>query len=132
MTIAGIEFESSQVQELEYRDPEKEQYRSISQNGVGRKAVTLSYTHKYLLKLQSISKKKYVDLYQALLTADQTDNGQITVNVEGEIRAGIVHIPNTTTMPLTMVFDFNITAISPNPQGEYCDVTIPLSVYVAV
>ena len=132
MTIAGIEFESSQVQELEYRNPEKEQYRAISQNGTGRKAVTLSYTHKYLLKLQSISRKKYIDLYHALLTADDGDNGQITVDVEGEIRTGIVHIPNDVTMPLTMVFDFDITSISPEPYGEYCNMSIPLSVYEAV
>ena len=132
ITIAGIEFENNQVAELQSRSPRKTQYRSISQSGVGREALTLDYTHRYLLKLQNLPRALYIDLYEALLTADQTDNGQITIDISGEIRVGIVHIPNDVTMPSTIDFDFDITTISPDPQGEYSNLSIPLSVYVSV
>jgi|AntAceMinimDraft_9_1070365.scaffolds.fasta_scaffold78440_2 hypothetical protein len=132
MNIAGIEIRNSQVEKMVSRSPRKSQYRSISQSGTAREAITLDYTHRYSLTLHSLDRSEYIDLYNALLIADQTDDGQITIDITAGIRLGIVHIANNITMPSTIDFDFDITTINPEPKGEYSNLTIPLSIYVAV
>lgn len=132
MTIAGITLRNSQVISLISRSPDKEQYRQVSISGVNRSAVTISYTHKYTLNIQSLSEREYIALYNALLALDQADAGQVTITCTGEIRAGLVHYPLNTTIPDTLAFDFDITSINPEPKTGYYNMSLPLSIYVAV
>ena len=130
MLIAGVTIENSQVKSFDTLSPKKEQYRQVSISGVNREALTISYTYRYNLKLQSLSTDKYRELFQALLTADKTDNGQITIDNIGEVRAGVIHVLEP--MPNTITFDFDITTISPEPKAAHFNMIIPLSVYEAV
>jgi len=132
MTIAGITLRNSQVNSLISLSPDKEQYRQRSLSGVNREALTLNYTHKYVLNLQSLSREEYIYLYNALLSLDQADAGQMTVSCESEIKSGLVHIPQGTEYPATITFDFDITSINPEPTSIYYNMSIPVSVYVAV
>ena len=132
MQVAGIELRNEQIREMKALSPSKEQYRQRSISGANIEALTISYTHRYSLKLQNLSSQQYIGLYQALLTADKTDNGQITIDCTGEIRAGIVHYVDRTSIPSTIDFDFDITTISPEPYYEYSNMIISLSVYEAV
>ena len=132
MIIAGVTIRNSQVKSLSSKAPKKEQYRQRSKSGVNREVLTLSYTHKYILSLHSLSSEKYIELYNALLTKDQLDDGQIDISGTGEIRAGLVHYSNRNDIPALVTFDFDITTINPKVFSEYSNMTIPLSVYVAV
>ena len=132
MIIAGVTIRNSQVKSLNSRSPSKVQFRQVSQDGVNREVVTLSYTHKYNLALHSLSRSKYIELYNALLAKDQLDDGQIDISGTGEIRAGLVHYASDLDIPALVTFDFDITTINPQVFAEYNNMTIPLSVYVAV
>ena len=130
ISIGSINVENSNVKSFEARKPQKDQKRSRSIDGLIIETVTLGYIHKYILKLQSLEKEKFVELYAKLITLDTTADGKITLETKGEIMAGIVHLP-LPEVPSTVEFDFSMTDIS-IVQKVYYNLTIPLSIYVAV
>lgn len=128
--IGGITFNTSQIAFLNHRGIEKDQVRTRSLDGSTIETVTTGITHKYTLKLHSISNAKYREFYQKLIDLDINANGKITIETKGEIRQGIAHL-DFEHIPDTIEFDFDIDKISPTPNVYY-DLTLPLEIYVAV
>ena len=130
VSIGGVTIDSLNISSFNTRSPKKDQSRSRSLDGLKITTVTKSYTHRYTLKLQSLSADKYRELYSELISLDTTADGKITLETKGEIRAGIVHLPFP-EIPATMEFDFSMDGISPDPKVWY-NMSLPLSIFVAV
>ena len=127
--IGGVTFKNTQIISFDSKAPTKNQERAVSLNDE-IEDVTISYTHKYTLKMVSLFREKYREFYKKLIELDTTANGRIDIEIKGEIRAGIVHLSEE-DIPETLRFDFDMTTINPNPKVYY-DVSLPLSIYVAV
>jgi hypothetical protein len=131
ITIAGVTLPISKCKSLVSQSPLKNQTKKRSLNGLNVEILTKSYTHRYILNLQNLTDYEYKALYASMLNLDGT-TGKMDVQMVGEARAGIVHIPNATIIPDTLYFEFDISELNPDPQANYTNVSIPLSVYVAV
>lgn len=129
ISIGGVQIRDSQVNVLDPKSPLFDTVKTRSMSGVVE-SVPLSVTHRYLLRLQSLDRDKYTELYKKLVYLESTANGKITIDMKGEIRSGLTHLAQA-EIPATLTFDFDITAISPTPNLYY-DLTIPLEVYEAI
>ena len=129
ISIGGINIRENQVNSLEPKSPRFDSTKSRSIAGTVE-SVPLSITHRYTLRLQSLSRDEYTNIYNKLVTLASTSNSKITIDMKGEIRRGLTH-KSQAEIPATLEFDFDITTISPKPNLYY-DLTIPLEVYEAI
>lgn len=124
MKIAGIEIEDENVNSVTFNGVAPDQIKNVSLNGKGRSCVTLKTVYSYTIDIVSLDKKKYAELFSALLQKSIM-NELISIDMHSLLRAEIPGIeilePNS-----SLDFEFDISQMKPINRGGYFDITMPV------
>lgn len=124
MNIAGIEIEDENVISVTFNGVSPEQIKNVSLNGKGRSCVTLKVVYSYTIELVSIDKKKYTELFKALLEKSIM-NELISIDMHSLLRAEIPQ-DNILDGDTAIDFEFDISQMKPINRGGYFDITLPV------
>lgn len=124
MKIAGIEIDDENVNSVTFNGVAPDQIKNISLNGKGRSCVTLKTVYNYTIELVNIDKKKYAELFKALLEKSIT-NELISIDMYSLLRA---EMPNDNLLgnDTAINFEFDISQMKPINRGGYFDITMPV------
>lgn len=124
MNIAGIEIDDENVNSVTFNGVAPDQIKNTSLNGEGRSCVTLKTVYSYTIELISIDKKKYAELFKALLEKSIT-NELISIDMHSLLRAEIPE-DNLLDGNISIDFEFDISQMKPINRGGYFDITMPV------
>lgn len=123
MKIAGIEIDDENVNSVTFNGVAPDQIKNISLNGKGRSCVTLKTVYNYTIEIISINKKKYTELFEALLQKSLM-NELVTIDMHSLIRA---EMPQDELLENTALdFEFDVSQMKPINRGGYYDITMPV------
>lgn len=123
MKIAGIEIDDENVNSVTFNGVAPDQIKNVSLNGKGRSCVTLKTVYNYTIEIISINKKKYTELFEALLQKSLM-NELVTIDMHSLIRA---EMPQDKLLENTALdFEFDISQMKPINRGGYYDITMPV------
>jgi len=123
MTIAGVTIDDTNLTSFTLNGVTPDRITNISQNGEQRDSVLVSNTFKYTMRLSSLDKTIFDDLFAALKTKSN-DYEQILIDMYGIIKAEIPDISLVDNTSLN--FDFDMSQLSFENKGGYWNITIPL------
>ena len=123
MKITGIEIDDENVNSVTFNGVVPDQIKNVSLNGKSRSCVTLKTVYSYTIELISIDKKKYAELFGALLEKSLM-NELVSIDMHSLIRA---EMPMSELLEnMAIDFEFDISQMKSINRGGYYDITIPV------